>query len=129
MCRHGDGRGPSVACQVHRLESLNRITAMTKTSTSPARSDDEISICESQAPEFEAAWARHAGAVFDRCASLMSSRGDDVDEAFSRTSFIAYQKYAAHRGRIHEVHHWLLRLAHNVCIDLHRERARQARFC
>ena len=81
------------------------------------------------APELQVAWARHARSVFQRCLALMAGRHDDADEAFSRTSFVAVQKYAAHRGRIQNAHHWLLRLAHNVCMDLHRGRARQARLC
>jgi len=81
------------------------------------------------APELEVAWALHARSVFERCLSLMAGRRDDADEAFSRTSFVAVQKYAAHRDRIQNVHHWLLQLAHNVCMDVYRGRARQARLC
>lgn len=88
-----------------------------------------IAICRAEAPEFEVAWAQHARSVFERCMSLMSGRRDHVEEAFSRTSFVAFQKYPAHRNQIHNVRHWLLRLAYNVCMDLHRERARQARLC
>jgi RNA polymerase sigma factor (sigma-70 family) len=81
------------------------------------------------APEFEVAWALHARSVYERWLLLMSARRDDADEAFSRASFTAFQKYASHRRGIGNVRHWLLRLAHNVCMDLYRERSRYARLC
>jgi RNA polymerase sigma-70 factor (ECF subfamily) len=80
-------------------------------------------------PDFEEAWQAHGRAVFERCLFLMAGRREDADEAFSRASFTAFQKYAVHRRRIQNVRHWLLRLAHNVCMDLYRERARQSRLC
>jgi RNA polymerase sigma-70 factor (ECF subfamily) len=80
-------------------------------------------------PDFEAVWALHGRAVFERCLFVMAGRRDDADEAYSRASLVALRRYAAHRGGIQNVRHWLLRLAHNVCMDLYRERTRQERLC
>ena len=80
------------------------------------------------APELDVAWSLHADSVFARCMALMSGRRDHAEEAFSHTSFVAVQRYATHRDRIQNVYQWLLRVAHNVCMDLHRGYARQTRL-
>lgn len=55
----------------------------------------------------------------------MSGRLDEAEEAFSRAGVVAFEKYPRHRGRLDDPKAWLIRLAHNVCMDLHREHRRE----
>lgn len=69
---------------------------------------------------FEIAWQRHAAEIHRRCRRWMGA-SDLADEAFSRAAVIAFQKFPRLHRTIEDPRKWLIALAHNVSIDLHRE--------
>jgi RNA polymerase sigma-70 factor (ECF subfamily) len=83
--------------------------------------EHEVGFAES----FAALWELHQEVVYQGCLSWTGGRRDDADEAFGRVALHALQKYP-HRFRdAQHARAWLLTLARNVCMDLHRQRNRR----
>jgi RNA polymerase sigma factor (sigma-70 family) len=74
--------------------------------------------------DFAEVWKRHARTIYRYCLRWTSGRRDCAEEAFSRAAIIAFHKFSTLRGGAESELGWLARLAHNVCIDLHREHRR-----
>lgn len=49
----------------------------------------------------------------------------DAEDALSRAMLKAFEKLPAYAKEIASLKAWLARLTHNVCIDIHRDRARR----
>lgn len=73
---------------------------------------------------FSELWSLHHRAVYQGCLSWLDGRADDADEAYSRVAIRAFERCPdAFRDQEH-ARAWLLALARNICMDLHRERRR-----
>lgn len=70
-------------------------------------------------------WERHQQVVYRRCVAWVGGRRDDADEALSRTAIQAIQKWPRHIEDVEHAKAWLLTVARNICVDLHRERSRK----
>lgn len=77
-----------------------------------------------QSNEFTDAWTQHAPELFQRCLAWMGGNRADADEAFSRLASTVFLKFSLSR-EVRDRRAWLLRLAYNICMDLHRERKRR----
>jgi RNA polymerase sigma factor (sigma-70 family) len=74
--------------------------------------------------QFVEVWTLHERAVYDGCLRWLDGRRDEADEAYARSAIQAFLKFPS---QFHDVGHakaWLLRVARNVCMDVHRERQR-----
>ncbi len=74
--------------------------------------------------QFVEAWEANYPIVFRVCLAKLGGSRDDAEEAYSRVAVQAFQKWPL---RLHDSEHataWLLTVARNVCMDLHRERRR-----
>lgn len=63
----------------------------------------------------------------DVCRRRMSGAPADIDDAVSRSMFVALEKLPEHAASILNLEAWLTRLCCNVCIDIQRERTRATR--
>lgn len=72
-------------------------------------------------------WRLHEPHILDVCRRRMSGAPADVDDAMSRSMFVAMEKLPEHAAAIVNVEAWLMRLTCNVCIDIQRERTRATR--
>ncbi len=85
-----------------------------------------IQLVEGDRDAFWAIWNRYQDYLFSRCRAWMGGNYFDAEEALSLTALKAWQKLPDHASSITNLKGWLNRLAHNLCIDLHRKRKRQA---
>ena len=72
-------------------------------------------------------WRIHEPHLVEVCRRRMSGGPADVDDAMSRSMFVALDKMPEHAASIMNVEAWLTRLCCNVCIDIQRERTRASR--
>lgn len=72
-------------------------------------------------------WRLHERRILDICRHRMNGAPADVDDAVSRSMFVAMEKMPEHAASIMNVEAWLTRLCCNVCIDIQRERTRASR--
>jgi len=72
-------------------------------------------------------WRMHEQRIIEVCRRRMSGAQADIDDAMSRSMFVALEKMPEHAGSILNVEAWLTRLCCNVCIDIQRERSRASR--
>ena len=70
-------------------------------------------------------WSRHSAEIFRRCVALMGGNRAEAEEAFSRVAMKVLHKLSEQGLQARDRRAWLLRLAHNVCMDLHRENKRR----
>lgn len=70
-------------------------------------------------------WQRYANDLYQNCLRWMSGRHEDAEEAFSRAGMAAYSHYENAADGLISERAWLLRLGHNACMDVHRERKRK----
>lgn len=85
-----------------------------------------IQLIEGDRNAFWAIWNRYQDYLFSRCRAWMGGNYFDAEEALSLTALKAWQKLPDHASNITNLKGWLNRLAHNLCIDLHRKRKQQA---
>lgn len=73
--------------------------------------------------ELAEVWQRHAGELFRRCLVWMGGHRGDAEEAFCRV----WSKLARRprQAEISDRRAWLLKLAYNECVDLHRIKKRR----
>jgi DNA-directed RNA polymerase specialized sigma24 family protein len=69
-------------------------------------------------------WERHREAVYRRCLSLLRGHEGDGEEAYSRVAILVVQAFPHKVDDLANPKAWLFTIAHNVCMDLHRERKR-----
>ncbi|MEM7049613.1 MAG: sigma-70 family RNA polymerase sigma factor [Acidobacteriota bacterium] len=73
---------------------------------------------------FSQLWEEHGSEIFKRCLGWTGGRRDDAEEAFSRAAMTAFQNFPRQPEALTSARGWLLRIAYNTCMDLHRERRR-----
>ena len=80
-------------------------------------------VAAGDAQAFEVLYERHRGEVFRYC-SAITRHAQDAEEAFQLTMLAAYRALSAGKPPRGAVTPWLLRIAHNECMDLLRARPR-----
>jgi RNA polymerase sigma-70 factor, ECF subfamily len=76
-------------------------------------------------PELQAAFDEHRRALTGYCYRMLGSPAE-ADDAVQDTFLKAWQSYDRFEGRS-SIRSWLYRIAHNVCMDMHRSPQRRAR--
>ena len=74
---------------------------------------------------FADAWQKYSQELFQRCLAWMGGHRADAEEAFARAAILIYRKFPEHYRQLADPRAWLLRLTHNACMDLHREKSRR----
>lgn len=81
----------------------------------------------SSAPtNFWTLWVQYQDYLYQRCLSWMNCNPTEAQEAVSRASIKAWEKWQDYAGKVTNPRAWLTRLTHNLCMDMHRERSREA---
>ena len=75
---------------------------------------------------FWSLWLQHQDYLYFRCITWMGGNRKDAEEALSRATIKAWEKLPIHAEKITNPKAWLTRMTHNLCVDIHRERQRQA---
>lgn len=78
---------------------------------------------------FVEVWTFHSRELFRCCLRRMNGDRGEAEEAFSRVALKVYGDFPRHYRQVVSLRSWLLRLAHNVCMDIHRERRRERQEC
>ncbi len=72
-------------------------------------------------------WLQHQDYLYHRCRTWMGGNHGDAEEALSRARLKAWEKLPNYAEKITNQKAWLTRMSHNLCVDIHRERQREAR--
>src|SRR5919202_6842416 len=81
----------------------------------------------SERTDFWKLWVRYQDYLYQRCLTWMKGNPTDAQEALSRASIKAWEKWQDYPGKITNPRAWLTRLTYNLCMDMHRERNREVR--
>lgn len=73
---------------------------------------------------FTRLWSDHERLIRASCARW-TRNPQDAEEAYSRAAILVFTKYPEHRTSVRNPRGWMLRLVHNVCMDIHRENRRR----
>ncbi len=71
-------------------------------------------------------WLLYQDYLYHRCLIWMGHNHLDAEEALSLARLNAWEKLPNYASKITNPKAWLTRITHNLCIDLHRKRQRQA---
>lgn len=85
------------------------------------------SLIDGDSSAFWPLWRLHERHIIEVCRRRMNGQEADVDDAVSRSMFVAMEKIPEHAASILNLEAWLTRLCCNVCIDMQRERSRATR--
>lgn len=69
-------------------------------------------------------WQQYQGYLHRCCIKWMGGNSFDAEDALSRVMLKAWEKVQKYAGEIANFKSWLTSLAHNLCMDIHRERSR-----
>lgn len=108
----------------HRVSSILVKTIKTQTEvedkflfTNYSRSNDT---------DFWTLWVQYQDYLYQCCFIWMKGNPTEAQEALSRASLKAWEKWQNYAGKIINPKAWLAQLTHNLCMDMHRERSREA---
>jgi RNA polymerase sigma factor (sigma-70 family) len=71
-------------------------------------------------------WEQYRDYLYRCCIKWMGGNPTDAEDALSRAMLKAWEKVQKVAGEIANFKAWLTKLAHNLCVDIHRERSRGA---
>jgi RNA polymerase sigma factor (sigma-70 family) len=75
---------------------------------------------------FWSLWEVYQNYLYGICLRHMGGVQEDAEDALSRVMMKVWELLPRHANSIHNLKAWLTRVAHNLCMDIHRER-RQTR--
>ncbi|NEO99909.1 MAG: sigma-70 family RNA polymerase sigma factor [Symploca sp. SIO2E9] len=90
--------------------------AGTLTGTAP---DDIVS-------KFWQQWQENQDKLYPCCLKLMNFNSTDAEDALSRAMLKAWEKVQKYAGKINNLQAWLVQLTRNLCIDIIRQRSKEA---
>jgi RNA polymerase sigma factor (sigma-70 family) len=71
-------------------------------------------------------WQKYRHYLRSCCLKWMGGNLTDAEDALSRAMLKAWEKVQKYAGKISNFKAWLTKLAHNLCVDIHRENNRGA---
>ncbi|MEH2452018.1 RNA polymerase sigma factor [Nostoc sp.] len=71
-------------------------------------------------------WEQYQDYLYSRCLQWMGGNRHDAEDLFSLAMLKAWNQWPDYANKITKPRAWLSRLIHNLCMDLHRERKREA---
>lgn len=93
-------------------------------------SEDLLILEQISRGETEKIWKllqRHCDYLYWCCFDCMNGNYFEAEDAFSRAKIKAWEQLPKHSKNITKIRAWLARLASNTCMDIHRERNREAK--
>jgi RNA polymerase sigma factor (sigma-70 family) len=70
-------------------------------------------------------WQLHKQYLYHCCKNWIGGNPYEAEEVLSQVMLKAWEKLPKHAHKITNPKAWLTRLAHNLCVDIHRKRKRQ----
>lgn len=70
-------------------------------------------------------WERHQDYLYGCCLRWVGGNREDAEDALSSASIKAWNRLPDYVRKITNLKGWLIRLTHNFCMDIHRERERR----
>ena len=74
--------------------------------------------------DFWLLWQEYRDYLYYCCLRWMGGNRTEAEDALSRVMLKAWEKGLKYKEKICNFKAWLTRLAHNLCVDIHRERSR-----
>lgn len=71
-------------------------------------------------------WQQYQDYLYGCCLKWMGGNPSDAEDALSRAMLKAWEKAQKFGEKVTNFKAWLTRLTHNLCVDIHRERSRNA---
>jgi len=71
-------------------------------------------------------WELHQEYLYYRCRNWIGGNPTEAEDVLSQVMLKASEKFPHYAHQITKPKAWLTRLAHNLCVDIHRKRKRQA---
>ncbi|MEH2303226.1 MAG: sigma-70 family RNA polymerase sigma factor [Nostoc sp.] len=71
-------------------------------------------------------WEQYQDYLYSRCLQWMGGNRHDAEDLFSLAMLKAWNQWPDYVNKITKPRAWLSQLIHNLCMDLHRERKREA---
>tara|TARA_R110000868_G_scaffold373543_1_gene637681 strand:+ start:58714 stop:59856 length:1143 start_codon:yes stop_codon:yes gene_type:complete len=96
--------------------------------TEPTENAGTSDMTQPAAPNFWPLWMDQQDSLLKQCLKLMSGNMDDAQDALSEAMLKASVKFEDSMDEIRNHRAWLSRIAHNACIDLHRQNRRKAEY-
>lgn len=85
-------------------------------------------LAQGDAKAFWQLWENHRRDLYAICLNQMAGVQEEAEDALSRVMLRAWDKLPGYASQIENLKAWLSRLAHNLCVDMHRERLRTRGF-
>lgn len=108
---------------------IEEVMIAPKTAFSKNSAQEEILLCQLRQGDCDAFWKLwhiHRDYLYARCRVWMGGNYFDAEEAISLAALKAWSKLPKYASSSTNLRGWLTRLTYNLCIDLHRQRQRQA---
>ena len=83
-------------------------------------------LAQGESDAFWQLWESYRDYLYHRCRVWMGGSQDDAQEVMSLASLKAWEKLPNYAHNITNLKGWLNRFAHNLCMDIHRQRDRHA---
>jgi RNA polymerase sigma factor (sigma-70 family) len=77
--------------------------------------------------QFWQLWQEHQDYLYRCCVKWIGGNSIDAEDALSRVTIKAWEKFQTAAERIRNFKAWISQLTYNLCVDLHRERERHPR--
>lgn len=72
-------------------------------------------------------WEMYRDYLYRCCMKWMAGNVIDAEDAMSQAMLKAWEKMPKHAIKIANFKYWLTKLTHNLCVDIHRQRSREAK--
>lgn len=86
-------------------------------------------ISNNEYSQFWALWFEHQPRIRSCCLRWLNGNQASVEDALSQIIEKAHKYYLKTNEVIRSPFSWLCKVAHNICIDIHRENKKQLMFC
>lgn len=84
-----------------------------------------LSAKKNRSTHFWELWSEHKEGIKKCCFRWLYGDEDSVNDVLSYTAEKAYLNYINNEDKIEKPFPWLCRIAHNLCMDIHRETSKQ----
>ncbi len=89
---------------------------------------EPICLAQNQRADFWKLWLHYQNYLYQRCLTWMGGNQTDAEDALSRASIKAWEKWQDYGENIVNTKAWMTRLTYNLCMDMHRERIKMVKI-